>query len=95
MKKIFFWAGIFLWLILSVSGCEWQGSKKSKKQKLIIVGIDAGTWKIILPLLREGRLPNFQALIENSREEEKKESKKKLLSWIEMIKKLKAPGYIH
>ena len=95
MKKIFFWAGIFLWLILSVIGCEWLGSKKSKKQKLIIVGIDAGTWKIILPLLRESRLLNFQSLIENSREEEKKESKQRLLPWIEMIKKLKAPGYIH
>jgi len=64
MKKIFFWAGIFLWLSLFVSGCEWLGSKKIKKQKLVIVGIDAGTWKIILPLLREGRLPNFQALME-------------------------------
>ena len=93
MKKILVIGGIFFLVI--VYGDNGLGSKKIKKQRLIIAGIDAGIWKIILPLLRESRLLNFQSLIENSREEEKKESKQRLLPWIEMIKKLKAPGYIH
>jgi len=74
MKKILVIGGIFFLVI--VYGGNGLGSKKIKKQRLIIVGIDAGIWKIILPLLRESRLLNFQSLIENSREEEKKNQRK-------------------
>jgi len=74
MKKILVIGGIFFLVI--VYGDNGMGSKKIKKQRLIIAGIDAGIWKIILPLLRESRLLNFQSLIENSREEEKKSQSK-------------------
>ncbi len=74
MKKILVIGGIFFLVI--VYGDNGLGSKKIKKQRLIIAGIDAGIWKIILPLLRESRLLNFQSLIENSREEEKKSQSK-------------------
>lgn len=74
MKKILVIGGIFFLVI--VYGGNGLGSKKIKKQRLIIAGIDAGIWKIILPLLRESRLLNFQSLIENSREEEKKNQRK-------------------
>ena len=74
MKKILVIGGIFFLVI--VYGDNGMGSKKIKKQRLIIAGIDAGIWKIILPPLRESRLLNFQSLIENSREEEKKNQRK-------------------
>jgi len=39
--------------------------KRGKEfRKLVIVGVDAGSWSIINPLLKENKLPNFQRLIE-------------------------------
>ncbi len=37
----------------------------NKKAKLIMIGLDGGTFKIIDPLIEEGKLPNFKHLIEN------------------------------
>ena len=37
---------------------------KALDRKIIILGLDGITWKVLDPLLEQGKLPNFQALIE-------------------------------
>ncbi len=58
---------ILLMLILgvgagSIIGC--RSIRPKEKRKLVIIGIDAGTWTLIKPLLQENKLPNLQKLIE-------------------------------
>src|SRR3990172_10909676 len=36
-----------------------------KKPKLIIIGLDGGTFKIIDPLIEQGKLPNLERLIKD------------------------------
>ena len=33
--------------------------------KTIIIGIDGGTWDVMLPLIEQGKLPNIARLMEN------------------------------
>ena len=39
--------------------------KPKEKRKLVLIGIDAGSWNVINPLLEQGKLPNFKYLIDN------------------------------
>jgi predicted AlkP superfamily phosphohydrolase/phosphomutase len=36
-----------------------------KKQKILLIGLDGASWKIILPLIKEGKLPNIKRLMDN------------------------------
>ncbi len=38
---------------------------EKSKQKLLLIGIDGGTFDIIIPLIKEGKLPNISALLHN------------------------------
>ncbi len=43
-----------------------EGEVKTQPQKRIMVfGIDGGTWDVIFPLLKQGKLPNLKSLMEN------------------------------
>jgi predicted AlkP superfamily phosphohydrolase/phosphomutase len=39
--------------------------KMKKKPKVIVIGLDGGTWEIINPLLKAGKLPSINALMKN------------------------------
>jgi predicted AlkP superfamily phosphohydrolase/phosphomutase len=36
-----------------------------KRNKVILIGLDGASWKIILPMIKEGRLPNIKRLMDN------------------------------
>ena len=38
---------------------------KIENKKLIIIGIDGGTWKVLRPLINAGKLPNLAQIINN------------------------------
>ena len=42
-----------------------EKSTHQPKQKVIIIGIDGGTWSIVDPLIEKGQLPAFQYLKEH------------------------------
>lgn len=42
-------------------GCG--GPEASPERRLLVVGIDSADWKVITPLLRQGRLPNLERLV--------------------------------
>ena len=37
----------------------------TKKPKLIVLGLDGGTWNVIKPLIKQGKLPTIAKLMEN------------------------------
>ncbi len=57
----FFGAAGLVVLIFGIAGCQ---RHPQEKRKLVIMGIDSGTWTIISPLVQAGKMPNFQHLIE-------------------------------
>jgi predicted AlkP superfamily phosphohydrolase/phosphomutase len=38
---------------------------QNNHNKVVVIGLDGATWKVILPLLNQGKLPNIQYLIEH------------------------------
>src|SRR5262245_61843940 len=38
---------------------------KSAKHRVFIVGLDGASWNLMKPLLKQGKLPNFQKLMES------------------------------
>jgi len=44
---------------------EFNPEDYQPKKRIIFIGVDGGTWKVIMPLIRAGRLPNLQYLVEN------------------------------
>lgn len=38
----------------------------SKKLKVVVIGLDGGTWNIIKPLIEQGKLPTIEKLMKNS-----------------------------
>jgi len=46
-----------------------QGAEPTRaegnKRKIIFVGIDAADWNIIMPLIKQGRMPNMKEIVEN------------------------------
>lgn len=40
--------------------------RKIENQKLVLIGLDGATFDIILPMVEEGKLPNFARLLKNS-----------------------------
>lgn len=67
-------APFFLALLIAaaVAACDGQGGGKSDtwtdrgdKPRVAIIGVDGATWEILDPLLQQGKLPNFQRLIES------------------------------
>lgn len=53
-------AALALGLSLTTWSCAGAGQKPSPK--VLLIGIDAGEWSVIGPLMDEGKLPNFQRL---------------------------------
>ncbi len=56
-------AGILLVVLLAavIGGCG--GARSSPDRRLLVVGIDSADWKVIDPLLEQGRLPNLERLM--------------------------------
>jgi len=44
-----------------LSGCGGQPPTDSKAQKLVVIGIDSADWRLLEPMIEEGRLPNLKA----------------------------------
>ncbi len=44
-----------------ISGCGAGDSAPIEKYRVLLIGIDGGSWDFINPMLDQGRLPNFQA----------------------------------
>ncbi|MDD5553353.1 MAG: alkaline phosphatase family protein, partial [Candidatus Omnitrophica bacterium] len=67
MKKLFYSSIILtLFIPLFLCGCGENYSlnkDKDKPDKVVLIGIDGATWKIILPLIREGKLPHMAELM--------------------------------
>lgn len=40
-------------------------AKTKPQTRVMVLGIDGGTWDVIVPLLKQGELPNLRALMEN------------------------------
>src|SRR5277367_2995200 len=64
MKKIIILLTV---LVLCLFGISLSIGKKAptgtKGYKVILIGIDAGTWNVIVPLVKEGKMPNFEKVI--------------------------------
>ena len=41
-----------------------DGEHIPEKQRIVILGVDAGTWNVLLPLLEDGTLPTFRRVID-------------------------------
>jgi predicted AlkP superfamily phosphohydrolase/phosphomutase len=64
MKKLFILLAIFAICLLGISlNAGKKHVANPNGYKVIIMGIDAGTWNIIVPLVKEGKMPNFEKLI--------------------------------
>ncbi len=44
-----------------LSGCGGQPSTDPEAQKLVVIGIDSADWRLLEPMIDEGRLPNLKA----------------------------------
>ena len=52
---------LVFWLI-SLAGCYRREVKEVKEAKVLLIGIDGATWKLINPMIEDGKLPNFDKI---------------------------------
>lgn len=51
-------------IILSLTNALLNLINKSAKPRLLLIGLDGATWKVMTPLLKEGKLPNIKKLMD-------------------------------
>jgi predicted AlkP superfamily phosphohydrolase/phosphomutase len=51
--------------ITIVNRLDMELKKTEPQTRVMVFGIDGGTWDVIIPLLKQGKLPNLRALMEN------------------------------
>jgi len=59
-------AGMVLMALVAFAVAAWMGSCHGgvkDRRNLVIIGIDAGSWNVIDPLLKQGKLPNLGRLV--------------------------------
>ena len=49
-------------LVLLLAGLAMTGARSAEKPRVLVVGIDAGEWDVLGPLLDRGKCPNFARL---------------------------------
>lgn len=54
--------GLLLACVLAFAGC--RGPEESRPPRLVLIGLDGASWKMIEPMARAGGLPHLQALME-------------------------------
>jgi len=62
MKKAY----IFISILLVLFGVFFAIAYHLNKTKVMIIGLDGADWRFIKPLVKEGKLPNFEKLLKNS-----------------------------
>ncbi len=51
-------------MTISTANSQEQPRRQSRTHKLLVIGIDGGTWDIVLPMAADGKLPNLQRLMQ-------------------------------
>lgn len=59
-NKVFFILLINIILVYS-PGCEYS---KKNKPKVLLIGLDGASWNVMMPLIKEGELPNIKKLMD-------------------------------
>jgi predicted AlkP superfamily phosphohydrolase/phosphomutase len=55
---------LLIGICLLLAFCQRPRRQPTRETKLVIVGLDAATWTIIDPMLKQGKLPNIQRLMD-------------------------------
>lgn len=61
-----FGIGVLVVIVLGGAATAWLVSGRSRPvtPNVVLIGVDGGDWRLIRPLVEEGRLPNFERLID-------------------------------
>jgi len=62
LRHRFIWRFMIAFLLGALVTCSC--SKEDLGTKIILIGIDGADWKVMLPLVKEGMLPNIASLME-------------------------------
>jgi len=53
-------------LVLFLAGCGGDKAPEASTEKLLVIGIDSADWRLLRPMVEEGRLPHLASFMEES-----------------------------